>query len=54
VLCKTPNTSPVTSVSFWYLIDTAPWAGDYAPSDSFRNHKPPGATDVDPAVPDCW
>ncbi|MFD6696496.1 hypothetical protein [Micromonospora aurantiaca (nom. illeg.)] len=56
VACKIKNASPLTSVTYWYLLRGAPWDGLYAPSDVFANGDPLGSngtTNVDPAIPDC-
>jgi hypothetical protein len=56
VMCRVRNTSGMTSVSYWYRLETSAWQGDYAPSDTFANGDPlgsPGTHNVDPAVPDC-
>jgi hypothetical protein len=56
VKCWTPNESTMSSVNAFYLIETPPWSGDYAPANTFANGDPvgqPGSTTIDPAVPEC-
>jgi hypothetical protein len=55
VRCKVMDASGMASVTAWYLIDSEPWRGLYAPSDTFLNGDdgPSGTTWVDPRVPDC-
>lgn len=56
VACWAPNTSQMSSINAFYLIETAPWKGDYAPADTFANGDPvgqPGGTVIDPNVPEC-
>jgi disulfide bond formation protein DsbB len=56
VKCWANNESAMTSINAFYLVETAPWAGDYAPADTFANGDPvgqPGSTTIDPAVPEC-
>jgi hypothetical protein len=56
VKCWTQNQSSMSSINAFYLIETSPWTGDYAPADTFANGDPLGAdgsTALDPAVPQC-
>jgi len=56
VKCWAPNESAMTSVNAFYLVETAPWSGDYAPADTFADGDPvgqSGSTTIDPAVPEC-
>ena len=56
VECWTKNESTMHSINAFYLIESAPWVGDYAPADTFANGDPigePGSTTIDPAVPEC-
>jgi hypothetical protein len=51
VKCWTPNESGMTSINAFYLVETSPWAGDYAPANTFLNADTSGA--LDPRVPKC-
>jgi hypothetical protein len=56
VKCWVPNESSMSSVNAFYLIETVPWRGDYAPANTFANGDPvgqPGSTAIDAAVPEC-
>lgn len=56
VKCWAPNKSTMSSINAFYLVETAPWSGDYAPANTFANGDPvgqPGSTTIDPAVPEC-
>ena len=56
VKCWTQNQSSMSSINAFYLIETSPWTGDYAPADTFANGDPlgtDGSTAIDPAVPQC-
>jgi hypothetical protein len=56
VRCWVENQSAMTSVNAFYLIETAPWGGDYASANTFANGDPvgqPGSTTIDPAIPKC-
>lgn len=56
VKCWAKNLSSMGSVNAFYLIETTPWTGDYAPAGTFANGDPigkPGGTEIDPAVTQC-
>ncbi|ASW54246.1 toll/interleukin-1 receptor domain-containing protein [Plantactinospora sp. KBS50] len=57
VSCKVQNTvGGMTSVLYWYRLESKEWRGLYAPSDTFANGDAPGtggSTRVDANVPDC-
>jgi hypothetical protein len=45
VKCWAPNESGLTSVDAFYLVETSPWAGEYAPANTFLNVDTSGAPD---------
>jgi hypothetical protein len=51
VKCWAPNESDMTSINAFYLVETSPWTGEYAPADAFLNADTSGA--LDPQVPKC-
>jgi hypothetical protein len=51
VKCWAPNESSMTSINAFYLVETSPWAGGYAPANTFLNADTSGA--LDPKVPKC-
>lgn len=51
VKCWAPNKSGMGSINVFYLIESAPWKGDYAPANTFLNGDTSG--DLDPKVPEC-
>jgi hypothetical protein len=51
VRCWAPNDSGMGSINVFYLIETSPWKGDYAPANTFLNADTSG--DLDPKVPEC-
>jgi hypothetical protein len=51
VKCWAPNESGMGSINAFYLIETRPWIGDYAPANTFLNADTTGA--LDPDVPEC-
>jgi hypothetical protein len=51
VKCWAPNESGMSSVNAFYLVETSPWAGEYAPANTFLNADTSGA--IDPKVPRC-
>jgi hypothetical protein len=51
VKCWSPNRSSMGSINAFYLVETPPWAGDYAPANTFLNADTSGA--LDPKVPEC-
>jgi hypothetical protein len=56
VKCWAANKAGMTSINAFYLVETAPWSGTYAPANTFANGDPvgqPGSTTIDPAVPEC-
>jgi len=56
VLCVTPNATGAASISGFYLIETEPWKGFYAPTNAFTNGVAPGEPGrptIDPDVPEC-
>jgi hypothetical protein len=53
VECWAPNESGVGSINVFYLVETAPWAGEYAPANTFLNANAPGDGALDPDVPKC-
>jgi hypothetical protein len=57
VSCKVRNTvAGMSSVLYWYRIESEEWRGQYAPSDTFANGDVPrtgGSTRVAANVPDC-
>jgi hypothetical protein len=55
VSCKV-DAPTMPSVTYWYLVQTAPWNEYYAPADSFLNGDPPQGPynhDLDTTVRDC-
>jgi hypothetical protein len=57
VECWAPaNHSGITSIKAFYLVQTKPWIGLWAPANTFANGDPlgkAGTTVIDPAVPEC-
>ncbi|MET7708922.1 toll/interleukin-1 receptor domain-containing protein [Micromonospora sp. NPDC005413] len=57
ISCKVRNTvAGMSSVMYWYRIESEEWRGQYAPSDTFANGDTPrtgGTTRVAENVPDC-
>lgn len=56
VLCVATNQSGMASINAFYLINTKPWIGLYAPANTFANGDSldgPGSTALDPKVPLC-
>lgn len=51
VKCWAKNESTMTSINAFYLIETKPWVGDYAPANTFLNADTTGA--LDPQVHEC-
>jgi hypothetical protein len=51
VKCYTPNESSMGSVNDFYLVESPPYAGEYASADTFLNADTPGT--LDPKVPEC-
>jgi CRP/FNR family transcriptional regulator, cyclic AMP receptor protein len=51
VKCWAPNESGMGSINAFYLIETSPWAGEYAPANTFLNADTSGS--LDPHVPEC-
>ena len=51
VKCWAPNESGMGSINVFYLVETPPWAGEYAPADTFLNGDTAGT--LDPLVPKC-
>jgi hypothetical protein len=51
VKCWAPNESGMISINDFYLIETKPWAGEYAPANTFLNADTTGTRDPD--VPEC-
>ena len=51
VKCWAPNESAMGSINAFYLVETSPWTGDYAPADTFLNADTSGS--LDPNVPKC-
>ncbi|MGH3185669.1 MAG: hypothetical protein ACRDPY_00805 [Streptosporangiaceae bacterium] len=51
VKCWAPNESGMGSINVFYLIETRPWAGEYAPANTFLNADTTGA--LDPDVHEC-
>ena len=51
VKCWAPNESGMSSVNAFHLVETSPWAGEYAPANTFLNADTSGA--IDPKVPRC-
>jgi hypothetical protein len=51
VKCWAPNESGMGSINVFYLVETPPWAGEYAPANTFLNADTSGS--LDPDVPEC-
>jgi hypothetical protein len=51
VKCWARNESDMGSINAFYLIETRPWAGEYAPANTFLNADTTGA--LDPEVHQC-
>jgi len=51
VKCWAPNKSSMGSINAFYLVETPPWAGKYAPANTFLNADTTGT--LDPHVPEC-
>jgi hypothetical protein len=51
VKCWAPNDSSMSSINAFYLIETSPWMGDYAPANTFLNGDTEGQ--LDPKVSKC-
>ena len=51
VKCWASNQSTMSSVNDFYLIETPPWASEFAPANTFLNSDTTGA--LDPKVPEC-
>jgi hypothetical protein len=51
VKCWAPNESSMTSINAFYLVETSPWVGEYAPANTFLNADTSGG--LDPQVPKC-
>ena len=51
VKCYAPNESTMTSINDFYLVETSPWKGEYAPANTFLNADTTGS--LDPKVPKC-
>jgi hypothetical protein len=51
VKCWAPNESGMGSINAFYLVETRPWAGEYAPANTFLNADTAGT--LDPDVPKC-
>lgn len=51
VKCWTPNESDMASINVFYLVETPPWTGEYAPANTFLNADTSGS--LDPHVPAC-
>jgi hypothetical protein len=51
VKCWAPNNSGMESINVFYLVETSPWKGGYAPANTFLNGDTSG--DLDPKVPEC-
>jgi hypothetical protein len=51
VKCWSPNESGMKSINVFYLVETSPWKGEYAPANTFLNADTSGARDPD--VPEC-
>jgi hypothetical protein len=51
VRCWAPNESGMGSINAFYLVETSPWKGEYAPANTFLNADTTGA--LDPDVPQC-
>lgn len=56
VKCWASNQSGMGSINSFYLVETSPWTGDYAPANTFANGDPigkPGSTAIDARVLEC-
>lgn len=56
VQCWALNESDLLSVNAFYLIQTKPWTGTWAPANTFANGDPvgkAGTTAIDPQIPRC-
>ena len=51
VKCYALNESGMGSINDFYLVETAPWTGEYAPANTFLNADTTGT--LDPKVPKC-
>ena len=51
VKCWAPNESGMARINAFYLIETSPWSGEYAPANTFHNADTSAA--LDPQVPKC-
>jgi hypothetical protein len=51
VKCYAPNESTMGSINAFYLVETPPWKGEYAPANTFLNADTTGS--LDPKVPKC-
>jgi hypothetical protein len=51
VKCYARNESTMTSINDFYLVETPPWKGEYAPANTFLNADTTGS--LDPKVPRC-
>ena len=51
VKCWAPNDSGMSSINVFYLVETPPWTGEYAPANTFLNADTTGS--LDPDVPKC-
>jgi hypothetical protein len=51
VKCWAPNQSSMGSINVFYLVETRPWTGEYAPANTFLNADSSGS--LDPQVPKC-
>jgi hypothetical protein len=51
VKCWAPNESGMSSINAFYLVETRPWVGEYAPANTFLNADTSGS--LDPHVPEC-
>jgi hypothetical protein len=51
VKCWARNESGMGSINAFYLVETPPWAGEYAPANTFLNADTTGS--LDPDVPQC-
>lgn len=51
VKCWAPNKSTMGSINAFYLVETSPWKGEYAPANTFLNAGP--NSNLDPHVHEC-
>jgi hypothetical protein len=51
VKCWASNESGMGSINAFYLIETSPWSGEYAPANTFLNGDT--SSSLDPKVPEC-